>query len=233
MRAADVMARAVVTVHPGARIVDAIRLMLDQRISGLPVLDSGGDLVGILTEGDLLRRAETGTERQRPRWIEFLRGPGQQADDYVHAHGRRVEEIMTRQVATVSEGTPLEEVVGLMERKRVRRVPVVSAERLVGIVSRSDLLRALFETLDQSDPAPTGDAALRAKVIEELRRQKWGGRSQVSVVVADGVVYLEGFIYDFREQNAMRVAAENVSGVREVRDHIDYLDPTVGLSYGL
>ena len=140
---------------------------------------------------------------------------------------------MTRQVATVSEGTPLEEVVGLMERKRVRRVPVVSAERLVGIVSRADLLRALFETLDQSDPAPTGDAALRAQVIEELRRQNWGGRPQVSVVVADGVVYLEGFIYDFRERNAMRVAAENVSGVREVRDHIDYLDPTVGLSYGL
>ena len=144
MRAADVMARAVVTVHPGARIVDAIRLMLDQRISGLPVIDSAGELVGILTEGDLLRRAETGTERRRPAWIEFLRGPGQQADDYVHAHGRRVEDIMTRQVATVSEGTPLEEVVGLMERKRVRQVPVLSAERLAGIVSRADLLRALF-----------------------------------------------------------------------------------------
>jgi osmotically-inducible protein OsmY len=120
-----------------------------------------------------------------------------------------------------------------MERKRVRRVPVVSAERLVGIVSRADLLRALFTTLDQKAPAPTGDAALRAQVIEELRRQNWGGRSRVSVVVADGVVYLEGFIYDFRERNAMRVAAENVSGVKEVRDHIDYLDQSLGLAYGL
>ena len=103
MRAADVMTRAVATVHPAARIVDAIRLMLDQRISGLPVVDSGGELVGMLTEGDLLRRAETGTERRRPRWIEFLRGPGQQADDYVHAHGRRVEEVMTREMASVGE----------------------------------------------------------------------------------------------------------------------------------
>ncbi len=233
MKAADVMARAVVTVHPGARIIDAIRLMLDQRISGLPVIDSGGELVGILTEGDLLRRAETGTEKRRPRWLEFLRGPGKQADDYVHAHGRRVGEIMTRQVATVSEGTSLEEVVGLMERKRVRRVPVVADGRLAGIVSRADLLRALFKFLDQGAPAPTGDAALRAQVIEELRRQNWGGRSRVSVVVTDGVVYLEGFIYDLREREAMRVAAENVSGVKEVRDHIDYVDPSVGLSYGL
>ena len=139
---------------------------------------------------------------------------------------------MTRQVATVSEGTPLEEVVGLMERKRVRRVPVVSAERLVGIVSRADLSRALFEISIRVSGADRRCGPPR-KVIEELRRQKWGGRSQVSVVVADGVVYLEGFIYDVREQNAMRVAAENVSGVKEVRDHIDYLDPTVGSSYGL
>ena len=233
MKAADVMARAVVTVHPGARILDAIRLMLDQRISGLPVIDSGGELVGILTEGDLLRRAETGTEKHRPQWLEFLRGPGKQAEDYVHTHGRRVEEIMTREVATVGEDAPLDEVVRLMEKKRIRRVPVVTSHKLAGIVSRADLLRALFKLLDQDAPAPTGDAALRVQVIEELRRQNWGGRSRVSVVVTDGVVYLEGFIYDLREREAMRVAAENVSGVKEVRDHIDYLDPSTVVLYGL
>ncbi len=233
MKAADVMARAVVTVNPAARIVDAIRLMIDQRISGLPVVDNEGALVGILTEGDLLRRAETGTEKRRPRWIEFLRGPGLQAQDYVHAHGRRVEEIMTPDVASLGEEAPLEEVVSLMEKKRIRRVPVVTDGRLVGIVSRADLLKALYKMLDQSAPAPTGDAALRAAVIEELRRQNWGGRARVSVVVTDGIVYLEGLIYDYRERNAMRVAAENVSGVKEVRDHIDYLDASVALSYGL
>ena len=232
MRAADVMARSVVTVDPGAPLADAIRLMLDRKISGLPVVD-GGALAGILTEGDLLRRAETGTERRRPRWLEFLRGPGKQAEDYVHAHGRKVEEIMTRQVATVGEDAPLEEVVGLMEKKRVRRVPVVANGQLKGIVSRADLLRALYTELDQDAPAPAGDTAIREQIVEELRRRNWNARTQVSVVVSDGVVHLKGFIYDPRERDAMRVAAENVGGVKEVRDDIDYLDPSVTLSYGL
>ncbi len=233
MRAADVMARSVVTVDPGARLADAVRLMLDRKISGLPVVDGGGELVGLLTEGDLLRRAETGTERRRPRWLEFLRGPGKQAEDYVHAHGRKVEEIMTRQVATLGEDVSLEEVVSLMENKRIRRVPVVADGQLKGIVSRADLLRALYSELTQDAPAPAGDTAIREQVVEELRRRNWNARTQVSVVVADGVVHLKGFTYDLRERDAMRVAAENISGVKEVRDDIDYLDPSVTLSYGL
>ncbi len=232
MNAEDVMTRTVVTVHQGAAVIDAVRLMLEQRISGLPVIGAEGGLVGILTEGDLLRRAEIGTERQRPRWLEFLRGPSQHADDYVRSHARRVEDLMTRDVVTAEESTPLEEVVALMEKHRVRRIPVVNGRRLAGVVSRTDLLRALAGALTHLPTAAPGDAALRTAVLAALAAQDWGGRGQVSVIVTESVVFLEGIVYDMRERDAMRVAAENVAGVTEVCDHLDYLDPVGGVMYG-
>jgi CBS-domain-containing membrane protein len=232
MKAVDIMTRAVVTVAPNASIVDAMRLMLGQRISGLPVTDASGQLVGLLTEGDLLRRAETGTEKSRPRWLQFLRGPARQAQDYVQTHGRKVEEIMTRDVLTVTEGAPLEEAVELMEKRHVKRLPVIADGRLVGVVSRADLLRALVQELGKITPATPSDAALREQVVIELRGQAWSGRSHVTVVATEGIVYLEGSVFDERERNAIRVVAENVTGVKEVRDHLDYFDPHVGLMYG-
>lgn len=234
MNAADVMTRAVVTVQSDATIVDAIRLMLGQRISGLPVVDDADAVIGMLTEGDLLRRSETGTERRRARWLDFLRGPGRQAEDYVQAHGRKVGEVMTRNVLSVSEGTPIDEVVELMESRRVKRVAVVTGNRLVGIVSRADLLRTLLQALEQDVETAPADATLRKQVVAELSRQPWGRHGQVTVIVTDGVVYLEGTIYDVRERDAMKVAAENVAGVKEVRDHLNYFDTNVGLlTYGL
>src|ERR1700726_1172840 len=128
MNASDVMTRDIVTVRRGGSIAGAIRLMLDNRVSGLPVLDDEGKVVGIVTEGDLLRRSETGTERHRPRWLEFLMGPGRIAGEYVRTHGRRVQEIMTTDVISVAGDTPLDEVVGLMERRRIKRVPVIEGE---------------------------------------------------------------------------------------------------------
>ena len=122
MKAKDVMTRSVVSVEPSATVLHAVRLMLQKKISGLPVVDTSGRLVGIVTEGDFLRRVETGTQRRRPRWIEFLLGPGHLADEYTHTHGRKVEEVMTTEPLSVTEDTSLEEVVNTMEKHRIKRV---------------------------------------------------------------------------------------------------------------
>ena len=231
--AAEIMTRSVITIHPDASIADAVQLMLGQRISGLPVVDADGTLVGVLTEGDLLRRFETGTEKHRPRWLEFLRGPGQLAEDYVRTHGRKVREVMTDDVATAGEDATLESLVNTMESRRVRRVPIVTAGKLVGVVSRADLLKVLAKALDQRTAQAGSDEAIREAVIAELMRQDHGARARLSVVVTVGVVFLEGLIYDPRERTAMRVAAENVPGVKEVRDNIQVLDPGLGMATGL
>jgi CBS domain-containing protein len=159
MNASDVMSRNIISVGRGTTVAAAIRLMLDNHISGLPVLDAGRP-VGILTEGDLLRRSETGTERHRPRWLEILMGPGRLADEYVRTHGRKVEEIMTRQPVSVTPDTPLDEIVALMERRRIKQVPVLDGDVPVGIVSRADLLRALRRG-PRVKPAAASDQAIR------------------------------------------------------------------------
>src|SRR5262249_52219172 len=143
MRAADVMTVQPVSISPDASILEAIRVMLQRRFSGLPVVDASGALVGIVTEGDLLRRTETGTQRKRPRWIEFLIGPGRLATEYVHASGRKVREVMSQDVQAVTGDTPLEEIVRLMERHQIKRMPVVDSGKLVGIVTRADRLHAV------------------------------------------------------------------------------------------
>ena len=156
MNASDVMTHNVVSAEQNAPIGDAIRLMLDHRISGLPVVDGSGKVAGMLTEGDLLRRAETRTERQRPRWLEFLLGPSRLADEYVQTHGRKVGEIMTEDVVSVTEDTPLAEIVQLMERHRIKRLPVLRGDVLVGIVSRADLVRAVAQLVDK-EPTSASD----------------------------------------------------------------------------
>src|SRR6516162_5379416 len=140
MNVKEVMTSPVISVPSDGSISQAIELMLQRRISGLPVVDQGGRLVGIVTEGDFLRRAETGTQRQRPRWLEYLIGPGRLADEYTRSHGRKVHDIMTPDPLTVSEDTSLEEIVGTMEKRRIKRMPVMRGSEVVGIVSRANLV---------------------------------------------------------------------------------------------
>src|SRR5215475_1877029 len=143
MKAADFMSARVISVTPDASILECVRLMLQHRISGLPVIDAAGSLVGVVTEGDFLRRVEAGTERKRPRWLEFFAGPSRLADEYVQSHGRKVSDVMTPEPITVHEDTPVEEVVRLMESRRIKRLPVMRQDKVVGIVSRANLLHAL------------------------------------------------------------------------------------------
>jgi len=229
MNASDVMTRNIVTVRPGSSIAEAIQLMLENRVSGLPVLDDEGKVVGILTEGDLLRRSETGTERHRPRWLEILMGPRRIAGEYVKTHGRRVEEIMSHDLISVTEETPLDDVVQLMERRRIKRVPVLDGDSLVGMVSRTDLLRALGRALDVQPAAMHRDDEILDRIYAELEKAAWVPKDGVAVTVTNGVVDLNGVILEEKEREALRIVAENTPGVKAVEDHLVWIEPVSGI----
>ena len=225
MNAADLMTSFVVTVSSDATIEYAAQLMLQYRISGLPVTDRDGAVLGIITESDLLRRAETGTEKRHARWVSLLIGPGRLAQEYVHTHGRKVGEVMTERVFTATPRTPLSELVALMETKHVKRLPVVDHGRLVGIVSRADVMAALVGLLSEEPAGTRTDTEIRKQILEEIDRQPWGPRDSVDAIVTNGVVILKGTITDERERAALCVAAENVPGVKAVHDRLVWVEP--------
>jgi CBS domain-containing protein len=229
MRARDVMVRAVVTASPDTTVEGLARLMINLRISGVPVLEKkNGRLVGIVSEGDLLRRVEIGTERHRSGWSEAFSSNSRLAAEYVKSHGKRVADIMTREVFSVDEMATLTEVADLMEAKKIKRVPVVHDGKIVGIVSRADLLQVLAsggtKTADEEQ-----DRTIRARLLAELREQKWADASEDRIVVTDGVVHLWGIIGSEDERRALRIAAENTPGVRGIEDHTEFASVVPGM----
>lgn len=229
MNVSDVMTPNVLAVSPEASVVTAAQLMLQKRISGVPVINEAGALVGIVTEGDFLRRAETGTAPRRSRWIEFFMGPGRLADEYVRLSGRKVSDVMTQEVQTVPPDAPLEQVVELMERHNIKRLPVVDDGKVVGIVTRANLLHAVVSFADQPAPISAGDSTIRDQVLAAVKDQPWSPVTTIDVAVRDGVVRLSGVITDERQRQALRVAAENVPGVKEVEDNMAWVEPVSGL----
>jgi len=227
MKVKHLMTLEVIKVAPEDTIQHAIRLMLQNKISGLPVVDSD-KLVGIVTEGDFLRRIETGTERKRHRWLEFLIGPGRLADEYVHTHGRKVSEVMTVDPYTVGEDADVGEVVRLMEQHRVKRLPVMRGDELVGIISRANLMQATASLARAVAPGTGDDAAIRDNLIAQLGKQEWAPLNLINIAVNDGVVELSGAITDIRQRNALKVAAENIPGVAGVRDNLVWIDLVPG-----
>ncbi len=229
MKASDIMTRGALTATADSTVEAAARLMLSHRISGLPVVDAAGAVIGMVTEGDLLRRSEIGTERRRGRWLELLLGPGRLAADYIHSHTRKVGEVMTRDVVAIAPETPLAEAVSLMEQRHIKRLPVIDQGRLVGILSRANLLSALIEMQAEAAPGAGSDREIRAHVLAEIDRMRWAPSASVDVVVTAGVVELRGAITDERERTALRVAAENVPGVKGVLDHLAWVEPISGI----
>jgi CBS domain-containing protein len=238
MNVADVMTQKVISVTPETTVAETAQLLLQHRISGLPVVGPGGAVVGMVTEGDLLRRIETGTQRRHSRWLEFLTTPGRLAQEYTDANARRVGEVMTEDVVSVTPRDSLPEVVRLMEHRHVKRLPVIEAGRLVGIVSRADLVRALLHNLAEPSGKPPGmpsgddvtdDAEIRERILAEIAKQPWGPRASVDVRVTTGTVELYGSITDERERSALRVLAENLPGVKAVRDNLVWVEPVSGL----
>jgi CBS domain-containing protein len=228
MRAHQIMTRQVVTIAPGAPILDAANSMLRHRISGLPVVDDAGRLVGIVSQGDFIRRTEIGTERKRGRWLKFLVGPGRAASDFVHERGRKVQEVMTSEPRTVTEDATLEDIVELMERNNVKRLPVMRGDKLVGIVTRSNLLQAVAGlTRDVPDPTADDDH-IRNRIITSIEKADWAPFG-LGVIVLNGVVHISGVITNEHSREATIVGAENVSGVTKVHDHLCWVEPMSGM----
>jgi len=228
MRAHQIMTHQVITVGPDTTIFEAAELMLQNHVSGLPVLNASGKLVGVVSEGDFIRRAEIGTQRKRGRWLRFLLGPGTAANDFVHERGRKVGEVMTPDPFTVTEDALLEDIVALMEKNNVKRLPVMRGDRMVGIVSRSNLLQAVAG-LARDVPDPTADDDhIRARIIATIEKNDWMPFG-LNVIVRNGVVHLNGVITEERSRKAAIVAAETVAGVKEVHDHLCWVEPMSGM----
>jgi CBS domain-containing protein len=225
MRAMDVMTTHVITVGPDASVQDLAMLLSERGISGVPVIDAGNQLIGIVSEGDLLHRTETGTERRterrRSRWLDSLASDRDLAREYVKSHGSKVRDLMTRDVVTVSDTAELADIANLLETKRIKRVPVLRDGKLVGIVSRANLVRAIAAIPPREPVSEGDDRSLRTKLLAELSGQEWTKVWAADIIVRDKVVHL-WFSEDQpeEERHAVRVAAENIAGVREVEQHI-------------
>jgi len=223
MRAHQLMTRKVISVAPDSTIAEAAKLMLKNHVSGLPVVDDEGALVGIVSEGDFLRRSELGTPRKRGRLLKFLFGWSITAEDYVREHGRMVSEIMTPSPKTVDERATLADIVTVMERNNIKRVPVVSDGKLVGIVCRSNLLGFMANLASDIPDTTASDEQVRQRVVAEIEKYDWCPIG-LSVTVRDGIAHLSGTITDERSRQAAIVAAENVQGVIKVHDHLHWID---------
>lgn len=219
MKARDVMVSPVITVKPYASIGEVAKTFVERRISAVPVVDDQGKLVGIVSEGDLLHRSESGTERQRPWWLLALTGDETLAEEYVKVHGRKVADVMTRSVITATPDMPLHELATLLEKNSIKRVPIVKDGQLVGIVTRANLVQAVASARKVLD-IPLSDTTIRDKLLAHLKSQPWAHTSLMNVTVTDGVVDLWGMTYSETEKKAIRVAAESIPGVRAVNNNL-------------
>jgi|SRR5690348_2874779 len=221
MKAADVMVTNVISVTPDHSVQEVAETLLTNRISGVPVLDAKGKLVGIVSEGDLMRRAESGTAHERSWWLRLLMGREGLAQDYVRENARRVADVMTHNVVTASPDTPLPEVASLLERNRIKRVPIVENDKVVGIISRANLLQALASLRKEiTIEKPATDTEVREKIMERLSAEPWTRSALLNVTVRDGTVDLWGIVDSPTEKRALRIAAEVTPGVRGVNDNV-------------
>ena len=219
MKARDVMISSVISVKPSSSVHEAANTLLERRISAVPVVDDQGKLVGIVSEGDLLHRAEAGTERRRSWWLRALTGDETLAVEYTKVHGRKVSDVMTRNVITAAPDAPLHEIAALLEKNAIKRVPIVENGQVVGIVSRANLIQAVASARTHMD-VPLPDGAIRDALMAHLQQQPWAHLTLLSVTVSGGIVDLSGFVESDAERNAMRVAAEAMSGVSAVNDNL-------------
>jgi CBS domain-containing protein len=219
MRACDVMSSPVITVRPATPVAEVARAMVEHRISGIPVTDASGKLVGIVTDGDLYRRIELGTEKRHDEWLRMLTSNRVAAAEYVEAHARLTRDVMTTAVVAVTPEATLGQIADLFETRRIRRVPVLADGRVVGIVSRANLVQALASAPPEQSRDHIEDQHIRDLVLAAFRRMPWGLRSEGNVIVRHGVLHLWGFVASDAELAALRIAAEAVPGVQQVVDH--------------
>ncbi len=221
MRAADIMTTNVVTVGPEASVREVARLLLAHRISAVPVVDGSGELVGIVSESDLMRRTEADTERRRSWWLRLLASNETLAREFVKSHSDKVADVMTKKVVTAQPDASLGDIAALLERNGIKRVPIVKDRKVVGIVSRANLVQALASVRPKTAAGTAAsDSVIRDKVTARLMSQNWTETWPINVIVHDGTVELWGLVESEAEKMAIRVAAEQTEGVRAVNDNV-------------
>lgn len=225
MQAKDVMTTTVITVTPDTEVAEIARLLLERHISAVPVVDADNRILGIVSEGDLIHRPELGVRRRRRSWwLTLLAGDEEPTAEYVKTHGQRAAQVMTSPVVTVTEDAPVDRIVQLLEERRIKRVPVVREGRLVGVVTRADLLRGLIAHQPPPPASTPDDQAIREAILKTLREEGMPD-NYVNIVVTGGVVHLWGLAHSDKERQALRIAAESTPGVRGVEDHLGKLHP--------
>ena len=225
MQARDVMVSPVITVSPSSSVRDVAKTFLKHEISAVPVVDENGKLVGIVSEGDLLHRVENDTETRRASWLRFFTQDDVLAAEYAKSHSRKVADVMTQRVISAAPEASLADIAMLMERHSIKRVPIVSKGHLVGIVSRANLIQAIA-TARPSLQVPLSDQAIRDKLLAHLRTQPWPHTTQLNATVKDGVVDVWGICHSDAEREAVRIAAENIPGVKAVKNNLSM--PPIG-----
>ncbi len=224
MKAADVMTRKVQRVTPKTSVAEIVRMLITHRISAVPVVDAQELLVGMVSEADLLHRPETGTEIRRPWWLDLFADPAARAEAFLKAHGRTAEEVMSTDVETIAEDTPLDQVAKRMDERHIKRLPVLRDGRVVGIVARKDLIRSLAEAPREAPPPQLDDLEIRDRFERTARSAGFGSVGSVSVVVVDGRVQLWGLAATLSERKALEVAAAEIPGVRAVENNLAVRD---------
>lgn len=225
MQVKDIMTTTVAVVQPDTSIQEIAKLLLERRISAVPVVDANGQILGIVSEGDLMRRSETGTDRHPSWWLSLVASPEERAINYIKSHGGHARDIMTSDLFSIGPDAPLEEVAKTLEKHRIKRLPVLRNDKLIGIVSRADLLRGLV-AFRAGNGTSADDVALKA-AVEAVLSEADIRREFVSVVVSGGIAHLWGAVESEAEKKAVSIAVENVPGVKGVQDEISILPQNV------
>lgn len=228
MQARDVMSKDIVKVGPDATVGEIAALLVRHRIGAVPVVSDSQQLIGIVSQTDLVHRSETGTEKKRKWWLEVFAESDAKAREYVKSHGRKARDVMTRQVVSVSENASLAEVADVLDANRIRQVPVMSDSRLAGMISRADLVRALAELSLTAQVPRSHNGALQKAIWDQIKSQTWLGSALVNLAVRDGVVELWGAVESNEQHRALIVLVEGVSGVEKIEDNVTLLPKMVG-----
>jgi CBS domain-containing protein len=217
MKAREIMTCHAISIGPDLPVQAVAKTLFENGISAMPVVGHDGKLLGIVSEGDLLHRVETGTLRRRSWWLEFLMSGRTMANEFVKSHGLKARDVMTSSVITAGPDTPLSELATLMERHGIKRIPIVEKNQIIGIVSRANMIQAIAS--GASEVRDDTDEALRVRIVSDLDRKPWG-HGLVNVIVTDGKVDLWGVVDSEEEKNAVRVVAERATQGGRVNDNL-------------
>ena len=229
MQASEIMVCPVIAATTGQSVYTVMAAMVANRISGVPVVNSDGELIGIVSEGDLMRRPEAGTRHRHSVWFRILWGPEEEAAEFIKENARKVDDVMTREVVTAEPDTDLADIADLLEKRKLKRIPIVEDRLLVGIITRLDLVRAALTRLQDIAQPPKNDDELRRILVERLKSEPWTSAPRFDLKVHDGEVELWGLVDSPIEKKALRVAVETVPGVRAVHDHLTVRPPVMGV----